>query len=266
MKKTLIAAAALVAMVGCNKTLIESPVAADSEFGYINVGVSTDTEMITTKAVTTPSEEEQKAFTYTLGGEKKSWGPTKGSALPADAWKVPAGSYTVTVVNLTEDEAYTDNLGKMRVQGSSTITVNAGLPTDCPIVCKPVNSKISFLYTADFDVVFDEFTVDLTNGTRTAANVGISAVENSASATAAFFEPTEQPDKLTWTLKAKNAAGIVKTYTGDIDAKAGTWTYVTFNAAKTDGSINVSIQVNDEYVTDMTITESIDPTLGTEQE
>ncbi len=255
MKKTLIAAAALVAMVACNKNLIESPVTAGSGFGFINVGVSTDSEMVATKAEFTPTEEELGNFTYTLQGDNKSWPATKGSELGADAWKVPAGEYTVTVVNLTVEEAYTENLGQMRVEGSNTVTVGAGLATDCPIVCKPVNSKVSFLYTPEFDTVFDEFTVDLSNGTRTATNVTIHPVAESATATAAFFEPAT----LTWTLKAKNAAGVEKTYTGSLEAKAGSWSSVTFKPSKTDGSINVTITVNDEYTLEDTVEETIDP-------
>ena len=52
MKKTIIAAAALVAMVGCNKGIIETPT-AEAELGYINLGVNTDTEMVVNKGITT---------------------------------------------------------------------------------------------------------------------------------------------------------------------------------------------------------------------
>ena len=50
MKKIMIAAAVLAALTACNKTLIEGPM-ADSEYGYINLGVTADTEMeVTNKA------------------------------------------------------------------------------------------------------------------------------------------------------------------------------------------------------------------------
>ncbi len=256
MKKTIIAAAALAAMVGCNKTLFESVPVADSNYGYINLGVSTDTEMVTTKALSTPSSEDLAGYTISLAGDQKSWSDKKYNTLTEDDWKVPAGSYTVTVINMTEAEAYPENsLGYMRVKGENTVTVNAGLPTECPVECKPVNSKISFLYTAAFDTVFDEYTVSLTNGTRTCQNVGMVLESASGTAPAAFFEPAV----LTWTLSAKNAAGVLKTYTKTFEAKKGTWSYITFNAAKTDGSISVTITVNDEFTTDKTITEVIDP-------
>ena len=46
MKKAFFLAAALVAMVGCNKTIIESPVANEADYGYINFDVTADTEMV----------------------------------------------------------------------------------------------------------------------------------------------------------------------------------------------------------------------------
>lgn len=51
MKKTIIIAAALVAMTACNKNLIE--VSSVDGFGYINLGVSADTELVVTKAENT---------------------------------------------------------------------------------------------------------------------------------------------------------------------------------------------------------------------
>ena len=53
MKKAFFLAAALVAMVGCNKTIIESPV---SDYRYISLGVSADTEMVATKAIETEDD------------------------------------------------------------------------------------------------------------------------------------------------------------------------------------------------------------------
>ena len=73
MKKIIIFAAALAAMTACNKSVFET--AAPSEgFGYINLGISADAEMVVTKAPTTPSSDALANYTVTLKqGETAKW-------------------------------------------------------------------------------------------------------------------------------------------------------------------------------------------------
>ena len=70
MKKIMIAAAALVAMTACNKTLIEGPV-ADSEYGYINFGLSSDMEIVDTKAVVSQTGDGANYNVYLKDDEQK---------------------------------------------------------------------------------------------------------------------------------------------------------------------------------------------------
>ena len=55
MKKLLIAAFAIAAIVSCKKTVIESP--SDEDFGYLGFNLSSDVEMsVVTKAEQTPEQ------------------------------------------------------------------------------------------------------------------------------------------------------------------------------------------------------------------
>ena len=63
MKKIMIAAAVLAALTACNKTLIEGPM-PDSEYGYINFGLSSDIEIVDTKAATTVEKNNSTYNVY----------------------------------------------------------------------------------------------------------------------------------------------------------------------------------------------------------
>ncbi len=263
MKKTLIAAAALVAMVGCNKSLIESPAVDANEFGTINLGVSASTEMVVTKAVTTEADLTDYEITLKKDGTVK-WTKTYTEVSADESlWKVPAGNYSVLVENVTVDEVYdeTHTKGQVRVSGEEDVVVYPGIASPCEVNCTPKNSKVSFLYTEAFKNVFDvedEATaVTVTDGTKNFTMKMSEAVEglDKAALDAAFYEPSE----LTWELKIKNGKGELKTYTSKVTTKIATWTHVTFNTGDVNGTINVTITVNDKIENVENLTATLDP-------
>ncbi len=258
MKKTLIAAAALVAMVGCNKTLIESSPAADSNYGYINLGVSADTEMVVTKA-----ESEFDNYNVTVTNTATSSSETREYSAAKEGWKVPAGTYSVSVVNLGVAEAYdAAGKGQLRVGGitAENVVVESGFSKSCTVHCTPINSKVSFLYTEKFSNLFG------TSNTVTVSNVAadqyparnflmnITAAENSDEA--AFFEPSSH----NWSLTVNSALNGEKTYTKEFTPKAGSWTQITFDAGTADGSISITITEDKEIKETLSITATVDPT------
>ena len=91
MKKTIIMAAVLVAMVGCNKSIIESPV-ADSDYGYINLGVTAETEMVLTKGIITEADLAGYKVNLLKDGMQLDGWPKAYSSITDANWKVPAGS------------------------------------------------------------------------------------------------------------------------------------------------------------------------------
>ena len=256
MKKTIIIAAALVAMTACNKTLIETPMA---EYGTISLGVSTDTEMVVTKGVTTTADLEGYNVTLKKDGNVVDGWPKEFENIKDSDWKVPAGSYSIYIENYTIDEAYDEDereMGVVRVSGETSVTVTAGISTSCTVNCTPQNSKVSFMYTPEFDTVFDEpsVTVKESNARTLDMTVGESHIDGNA----AYFEV----GTLTWTLTAK-LGSQTKTYTKDFTTIKAKWTQVTFTTGSTDGQINVTITVDGAITETHTITATIDPIEGT---
>lgn len=259
MKKIIIFAAALAAMTACNKSVFET--AAPSEgFGYINLGISADAEMVVTKTPTTPSTTALANYTVTLKqGETEKWKKKYSKIVPAD-WKVAAGNYIVEVENLTVTEAYdnTDSSnpnGKLRLKGSQSVEVKAGQKAPCTVNCTAANSKVTFTTDNNFGNVFtiSATTLEVKMGDRTVSYESLGT--DHANATPAYFEAGD----VTWTLSTK-VGETTKTYTPKTPLKlvAGQWTKVTFSSSTTDGQITLTITV-DETMTIVEVPEKIDP-------
>lgn len=272
MKKIIIFAAALAAMTACNKSVFET--AAPSEgFGYINLGISADAEMVVTKTATTPADintynvrlldnNSSPVWKTENGANTDGWMEYSEAIANTKLWQVAAGTYTVEVENLTVTEAYanTDNNdnpnGKLRLAGSSgDVTVKAGQKTPCTVNCTAANSKVTFTTDNNFGNVFTTSATSLTvtMGNRTVSYTLLGTDHEAA--TPAFFEAGE----VTWTLNTK-VGETTKKYTSKTPLKlvAGQWTKVTFSSSTTDGQITLTITV-DERMTTENVTAEINP-------
>lgn len=257
MKKIIIFTTALAAMTACNKSVLETATPSEG-FGYINLGISADAEMVVTKAERTPSAAELADYTVTLKqGETTKW-TKKYKDIGATDWKVAAGTYTVEVENLTVTEAYanpadnSNHYGKLRLAGSSLpVTVNAGQETSCPVKCTAANSKVTFTTDTNFGNVFtiSATSLKVTMGNRTVSYTSLGTDHDTA--TPAFFEAGD----VTWTLRTK-VGETTKEYTKTLKLVAGQWSKVTFSSSN--GKITLTITVNDEMTT-VDVSESIDP-------
>lgn len=240
MKKAFIIAAALVAMTACNKTIIETPMA---DYGYISLGISADTEMVATKAISTGANLD--GYTVTLINTDKTqtvWSKVYGTDEFADTdWKVPAGNYKVTVTNYT-DGFYSQNDGKgaVRVYGEGTVAVTAGTTNSCTVACVPVNSMVSFTADGSFTDVFASYSVEVVESDDRSVEMTVGSSHTSAGA--AYFEP----GTLTWILTATPKLGAESTYKRTFNVTAAKWTQVTFSSNNADGKISVvTITVDD---------------------
>lgn len=249
MKKTIIIAAALVAMTACNKSLIE--VTPSEGYGYINLGVTTDTEMVVTKGVTTT--DNLSGYTINLqkdGVDVTGWPKAYTSIVDTD-WKVPAGNYTIMVYDKArlDDEAAiaavyasNDKKGGMYIYGETDVTVRAGEPSGCTVDCTVQNSKVSFASDSQFRDVFASADVEVA---EKEGNRSLSAVvgESHLDANTVYFEP----ETLTWTLYATTELdGQERKYVGEVSMVKAKWSQVTFSTGNTDGQINVTINVDGE--------------------
>lgn len=276
MKKTIIAATALVAMTACNKTLIETPM-TDSNYGYINLGITADTEMVVTKGITANGVDDIDTYNVALlvkSGEvyvpfwtsEKFDGVTikEGYIEYSDLsnskfWTVPAGEYKIVVENKTESEALVDN-GAVRVEGTETFKVNAGATQTVAVSCNPVNSKVTVSKTTAFDAAFTASSVSVTGAGR---NFYLNwtakpEVKSNTLYNEAYFNAATQ---IAWNLSVTLTDGTTKTYskTNALSTVAGTWSNIDFNASTTNGSINVTITVNNEFGIVDVIEETINP-------
>ncbi len=275
MKKTLIAAAALVAMVGCNKTLIESAPVADSNYGYINLGVSADTEMVVTKADNTSEDVKEIINDYNVTVTETVTSVSKNSVynqITEDFWKVSSGKYEVTVENATIAETYAgeNSKGSKRISGTGNVEVFPGLHSTCTVDCTVKNAQLSFLYTDNFAKVFtvaDETKVNVSNVANSETGYPARAIalamtekadESTIASDAAFFEPEE----LTWSLTIATKDGNSKTYSSKVTAKESTSTQVLLNTGSVEGEIDITITVNGEFAATETITAVLDPVDG----
>lgn len=266
MKKIIIFAAALAAMTACNKSVFETSAPSEG-FGYINLGISADAEMVVTKAATTLTSEQLKNYTVTLKqGATTQW-TKKYSAITSDDWTVPAGTYTVEVENLTVTEAYanTDNnnsKGQLRLAGSSPVTVVAGKTATCTVPCTVANAKVTFITDENFNIAFTSPSVSVSQtigeATRNVEMGTPGSAHDAEGITAAFFEAGTAKWTLTATLKGETESKI---YSNDITLTAGKWSQVKFSTTNTNGTISLTVTVDDSMVP-ATITATIDPNTG----
>lgn len=251
MKKLLISVLAIAALVGCKKTVIDTP---SDQFGYLRLNLSTDTEMtVVTKADLTP--EELATFNVTLHNSTGGEIDTKEYAEIAESgWAVSAGTYKVYVENLTDAEATPEgDKGTIRVGCLvEDVSVAAGVPTEVTADCTPINSRVTVAYDENFETVFAEPVVNIKGGSR---SFGMTWGHDIAKS---VYYPAGT--ELSWTLDAK-LAGVDKTYnsTAPILTQTGKWTQITFSASTTDGSINVTITVSEDFGEPVQVFESINP-------
>lgn len=258
MKKLIIFSAALAALVSCNKSIIEMPVASD-EKGYIVLDVATSDVMVETKALT--ANTNLTGYNISLIDKATSttlWTKEYAEAQEnAELWKVAPGTYTIMVENKSEDEVYPNNTsaGEIRIAGQKDVTVNAGQTSTCSIACSPVNAKISFNATSEFLSMFQGATVSVTGSERT-AKLG-SVTTSFETATAAFFNPM----KVSWNLKA-TVFSVENEYSGFVTLEAAKWSKVTFKTNSTNGIISLEISVNGEITDIIPLDVTIDPSTG----
>ena len=270
MKKIMIAAAALVAMTACNKTLIEGPV-ADSEYGYINFGLSSDMEIVDTKA--TVDKEESTYNVYLKKGSAYQWSNgginyKEYSAIDEADLTVPAATdYVIEAENYTETEAEAANnsYGDVRVKGTSgQFAVKAGETTNGVTVhCTPVNAKVTVGFAEDFLSVFTDAQVTLIDGSRQLVMTPATVTKENETYKHTTAETTSiayfnvDNGVLSWSITAR-VGNIEKTYSKTFEVEANKWNMITFKAGK-DGNILFSITADTGITDAKPITPEVDP-------
>lgn len=267
----MIAAAVLAALTACNKTLIEGPM-TDSEYGYIDLGITADTEMIQTKAsITGDALNDYRIALYDSSTNPKTavWGAdndaqdgfityaTAMSQEKKDLWKVVGGkNYEVYVENKDDDDLYPKSgVGFPHIYGSKTVSVSPGISTTCTVECKPQNSKVTFACTNDITTSFDIVSLVLDESGR---NIILNSLtDNHDNAQSVYFPATKS---VTWKFNVTpKGEDNSKYYTSSVTTAAQTWTKVTFTTGETKGQIKVQISVTDAFNQTVTSNFKLDP-------
>lgn len=257
MKKTFFAAAALVAMVSCNKTLIETP---ESEFGYIDLGISADTEMITTKAEQTVSQSGSKyllTLIRTDVSETKFQNKEYGQLDPSVDLKVAAGTYTFSAQNIKETDAE-NSYGALRLYGEhANLNVIAGGNTPASIKCTPANAMVTVDVAENFGNTFKEYSISLIDGNRNLSITNLGHEDtNDKTVTKSFFNIDDEA--LYWQVCAKvNDETQSKYFKSSFTVETGKHHKITL-APGTNGTISVTITADDE-LTSIDVSATVDP-------
>ena len=251
MKKIIIFAAALAALVSCNKSVIVSSVEAE-EPGFISLGISTSDVMVETKGLA--ANNDLTGYNITIIDKSNSttyWEGEYEQAKDESVWKVAPGTYTIKVENKSVSEVYPDNTsaGEIRIAGEKDVTVTAGKTSTCTVECQPVNAKVSFCATNEFLGIFTNPSVSVTDGTRTVSLGTVGATLGSA----AFYNPGE----ITWNLTA-TVDGKSKNYSGKLTLVAKEWSKCTFNTSSTNGVISITSTVDGD-MTEVNESATVDP-------
>lgn len=271
MKKIMIAAAVLAALTACNKTLIEGPM-ADSEYGYINLGVTADTEM----EVTTKAGENTDNYLVTIRNSSSSvvtgYDNVLYSTIKNSEIKLPAGDYTVEVQNFKAEDLYDSprTNGAVRVEGKASVTLAAGENKSVTVGCTPANAKVSVAYDSNFTTVFVNPSIKIKNSakefTMTWGHNDTNAVyynktKDNVSVMINSDDRLMSVAELTWEMTA-TVGGISKIYRGTFNAPVAYWTKVDLKAGDS-GIITITVMTNESISDVYTVDKVIDPTSGT---
>lgn len=253
MKHSIIAAAAVVAMVGCNKITIEH--SNVEGYGAFALELSSDADIVDTKALS--QVNDPAAYNITLNSvasdntESLKWTKEYSSIADEDL-TVSAGNYRFKAENVTESEAESD-YGKVRVVGDSeVVAVAAGETKSVTVNCYPVNAKVTIAYADGFTDTFTDASCVLKDGERT-----LSMTAGHEDANAAYFNVDD--GTLYWTVTA-TVSGVQKTYTKTFSVEKAKWSQITF-APGQNGKLAVSINADTEMVVS-SISETLDPLAG----
>lgn len=161
MKKTFTIVALAAALCACHKPV---PQLNSNNYGYIDLGISTDETL--TKATNVTDLSKWKAVVSLGETEKYS-----GAASNVGSTALVAGTYSVKVYNYaTDTEAFTenDNWGAARYEGSNTsVTVSAGSTTNPTIDCgKAKNARLKVVFDATFTNIAKDYKLTATQNSR----------------------------------------------------------------------------------------------------
>lgn len=247
MKKTILFVVSLAAMCSCNKSVIETPV-PESDYGYIEFGISADAEMVETKTATAVSKENSTYLLSLVGtGNNVRFTDKKFKDLTDNDLKVQADTYVFSAQNITETDAES-GYGALRLYGEHrNLVVTAGGTSTATIACTPANALVTVALDPTFGNTFKETEVYLVDGSRELKidTFGHADAEGTI-VTKSYFNIDD--GTLYWKVKAKiNNETEFKYFRNNFTVTKATHHKITL-APGTNGTISVSITADDTII------------------
>lgn len=174
-----------------------------------------------------------------------SYGDFKGKD-----FTLPAGSYTVTAYNITEEEAE-EGRGLQRFFGSTEVALDPGSYKEISFICKMANARVSFLFDDSFKNYFDlENTASpALISASSAANPGRVVTYTGSTTLAeddgqmAYFNVSDENPVLNFTIVAcRKSDSQVKSFERSITLQPQSWHQIIIKAEGDSGVVSNSAE------------------------
>lgn len=253
MKRYFLAIAMVTLLVGCNEKITLDSM----EGGTINPVLTSDVEIsVFTKGSTTLSADAAKNYNLkitkpNLGvafeGEYSTFDPTKTYSA--------ATGYTIEAESCTEAEAAPKSgKGCARYYGSNTFNVVANQSNSVTVECSMANSKAGVVFDQTFIDVFDEYSVEITVGERSATYQS-----NTLDTDAFYFNIPEEGATLSYTITG-TFNGTEKKHNGTVSKiEKAKYVKLTIKANITNGTIGAPTITVDNACTEQSQDVEVNP-------
>lgn len=249
MKKTIIFAVSLLALVACNKEVLTT--GNGSEVGYISFDLSAEDGI---KVQTKGDVSDFTLYSIFIGGQEYSYDEVNGKTL-----SFAPNSYQVYAENYTLAEAETGN-GQIRIASPAyTVNVQAGQVASQTVECTPQSAEVKVVYDSSFESVFtgQTFTLKKTDGTNRAD--GKTQMLTLTEDTPVYWNVAEDAGlSLTYGIQGTHSTQGAKTYGGTITVKKACSYTITVTQTSSKGDVQLTITAVDT-MTDMEQTITLDP-------
>lgn len=249
MKKTIIFAASLLALVACNKEVLTT--GDGSEVGYISFDLSAEDGV---KVETKGNVSDFSSYSIFIAGQEYSYEEVNLKTL-----SLAPNSYQVYAENYTLAEAETEN-GHIRIASPAyTVNVQAGQVASQTVECTPQSAEVKVVYDSSFESVFSDktFTLKKTDGTTRAD--GKTQMLTLTEGTPVYWNvATDEGLSLTYGITGTHSTQKGKTYGGQITVKKACSYTITVTQTSSKGDVQLTITAVDN-MTDMEQTITVDP-------
>lgn len=254
MKRIFLAIAMVTLLVGCNEKITLDTM----EGGTINPVLTSDVEIsVFTKGSTTLDANAAANYNLKITPPGSSTPAYSGKYSAFSSTKIysAADNYTIEAESCTEGEAApAEGKGCARYYGSNTFNVVANQSNPVTVNCTMANSKAGVVFDPSFTSAFEDYSVTLSVGGRSAEYSTNTTDDN-----AFYFNIPAGGATIAYTISGK-FGGTDKSYTGSVaDVEAAKYVKLTIKANTSNGTIGAPTITVDDTCTDQHQDEVVNP-------